>query len=158
MAGSEARSSARFPLIFTQRRILPLALAFALAGVVFADGPWTRGVSGTFALATAVAAWVQRRARPALVLDERGYAVEEHGREKLRVAWSEVVKVRADEEEHALYLDCGDPSRNLLVPPVRGYGFHFEHAEELYRRILEAVPDKVEPVARLDMPPPAKKP
>lgn len=43
------------------------------------------------------------------------------------------------------------PSRNLLVPPERGYGFHFERADALYARILDAVTDRVELVPRLDV-------
>jgi hypothetical protein len=92
------------------------------------------------------------RARAAVVLDETGYTVEEHGREKLRVAWSEVVRVRADAEEKAAYVDCGDRARNLLIPPRRGYGFRFERSDALYARVLEAVPDKVVLVPRLDAP------
>jgi hypothetical protein len=87
-----------------------------------------------------------------VIIDENGYAVSERGREKLRVAWTEVKQVKADAAEHAVYVDCGDPARNLLVPPRRGFGFTFERTEELYARILDAVPDRVELVPRLDAP------
>jgi len=146
----------KFALILTQRRVLPVAVAFALVGAGFSTAWWARAGCAVFALvALALALW-QWRARPQLVLDERGYAVEEHGREKLRVAWSEVVKVLADADEHALYVDCGDRARNLLVPPRRGFGFRFERADVLYARVLAAVPDRVELVKRLDAGKPEK--
>jgi len=140
----------KFELILTQRRVLPLAVVFAVAGAALSTAWWARAGCGAFALAAAALAWWQWRARPQLVLDERGYAVEEHGREKLRVEWREVVKVLADAGEHALYVDCGDRSRNLLVPPRRGFGFRFARADVLYARVLAAVPDRVELVKRLD--------
>lgn len=142
----------RYPIVFTQRRILPVAVAFALVGAAFTPGVWVRLVCAAFALAGAGIAWWLWRARPAVVVDDSGYVVEEHGREKLRVAWSEVVKVRADAEEKAAYVDCGDRARNLLIPPRRGYGFRFERSDALYARVLGAVPDKVVLVPRLDAP------
>jgi hypothetical protein len=148
----------RFALVFTQRRILPLALGVALVGAVFSTVWWARLGCVAVAGLAAIAAWWQARAKPALIVDERGYAVEEHGREKLRVAWSEVVRVRADRAESALYVDCGDPARNLLVPPRRGFGFRFERAERLYALIVSSVQaERVEAVDRLD-PKPQKGP
>jgi hypothetical protein len=143
----------RYPLVFTQRRILPLALLVALGGAALAEATWARAVCVGVALLALAAVWLQARARPALILDESGYAVEERGREKLRVPWSEVRNVRADGKEHALYVDVGDPARNLLVPPRRGFGFRFERAEELFASVLRRVPaEKVEAVAQLDVP------
>jgi hypothetical protein len=147
----------RFPLVFTQRRVLPLAVAVALGGAWLAEATWARILCVGLALAALAAAWLQSRTRPTLVLDEDGYAVEERGREKLRVPWSEVQRVRADPSEHALYVDCGDPARNLLVPPRRGFGFRFARAEAIYAYVLARVPERVEVVARLDaqkLPPP----
>ena len=147
----------RYRLVFTQRRVLPLAVLVALAGAWFAQLTWARVACVAVALMAVLAAWLQGRSHPALLLDENGYAVEEHGKEKLRVSWSEVQRVRADGAEHALYIDVGDPARNLLVPPKSGYGFHFERAEELFQTILRRVPaDKVEAVARLDAAPQKK--
>ena len=57
------------------------------------------------------------------------------------MAWSDVIKVKADPSEHAAYVDCGDPAKNLLVPPVRGWGFRFRRAPELYARIVKEQPD-----------------
>ncbi len=147
----------RYPLVFTQRRVLPLAVVVALGGALLAEAWWARAVCVAVALLAVAAAWLQGRARPALLLDEQGYSVEEYGKEKLRVPWSEVQKVRADGAEYALFVDVGDPSRNLLVPPRRGYGFRFDHAEQLFRRVLSMVPaDKVEAVAQLDAAPQQK--
>lgn len=159
MSPSASPASAdHFDLILTQRRVLPVAIGFALLAAAFGPSWWLRGACGGFALLAAALYLWQARARPRLVLDDAGYAVEEHGREKLRVAWSEVVKVLVDAEEHALYIDCGDQTRNLLVPPRRGFGFRFDRAAELYARVLLAVPDRIELVARLDAgKPPAPK-
>jgi hypothetical protein len=131
---------------------LPLAVAFATAGAVFGGQLWLQIACGALAMAgTALGLW-QRNARPAVRVDDQGYAVLEHGREKLRVAWSEVKRVRAEAAEFACYVDCGDPERNLLVPPARGFGFRFERAKELYARIVDAVTDRVELVERLEGP------
>lgn len=149
LRGPDQLTQERFPLIVTTRRVLPLALSFALGGAWVIPSLVARIACGVFA-AFVVAVWVyQSRARPMLVLDADGYAVEEHGREKLRVGWREVVKVRADDSEQALYVDCGDPSRNLLVPPARGYGFRFERTDEIFARVLAAVPDRIEHVEKL---------
>jgi hypothetical protein len=140
-----------FPLEMTQRRLLPLAVLFALGGAVAAPSIALKVVSTLFAVAGAAVAVWQQRTRPEVVVDGEGYAVLERGREKLRVGWSEVNKVRADASEKACYVDCGDPARNLLVPPRRGWGFRFQRSDELYARILDAVPgDKIELVPRLD--------
>jgi hypothetical protein len=140
----------RYRLIFTQRRVLPLAVAVALVGAAVAQVISARIVCGVVAALAILAAWIQGRGKPALILDERGYAVEENGREKLRVAWGEVQKIRADSAESALYVEIGDPARNLLVPPKRGYGFRFERPEELFRNILLHVPpEKIEFVSKL---------
>jgi hypothetical protein len=144
----------RFQLSFPQRRILPVSLVIAFTGAALADAMWLRLFCGGFGVLTLGLWLVLRRAQPCVVIDDQGYAVEEFGKEKLRVAWSDVVKVRADPSEHALYVDCGDPAKNLLVPPRRGYGFRFPKAQELYARIVDKVPDKVELVERLDAQPP----
>ena len=107
------------------------------------------------ALAGAEAAawgWMRLSART-LLLDDAGYAIEQDGKEKLRVAWSEVQKVRIDRGESAIYVDCGDKARNLFVPPRRGYGFRFADAEAACARVLAAVPaDRVVEVERIDVP------
>jgi len=141
----------RFPLLMSTRRVLPVALVFASGAALFAPGAILRAGCVAFAaFAAAVWAW-QASARPELVVDDDGYAVVERGREKLRVPWRDVRRVRADRAEHALYVDTGDPARNLLVPPKRGYGFRFARQELLYARVIERVPEAiVEMVARLD--------
>jgi hypothetical protein len=62
-----------------------------------------------------------------------------------------VQAVRVERREHALYVDCGDPGRNLLVPPARGFGFRFAEQEALCARVLAAVPaERVHEVERLE--------
>ena len=140
-----------FPVEMTQARLMPLAILFAIAGAIFAPSLALKLVSVGFVVAGAAVAVFQRRAQFVLAVDGTGYAVVQGGQEKLRVAWSEVVKVRADASEKACYVDCGDPARNLLVPPARGYGFRFKRSDVLYARILDAVPaDRIELVPRLD--------
>ncbi len=128
---------AKYRLIFTQRRVLPLAVLVALGGAVVDPGAvGARGVRSP----SLCWRWWRPGCRDAhgrrWCSTTEGYAVEEHGREKLRVPWREVVKVRADGAEQALYIDVGDPSRNLLVPPRRGYGFRFDRADELFQHVL----------------------
>src|SRR5688572_14583899 len=135
--------SERFRLEYPQAKVLPLSFAF-----MFVLGIFMQGGLRLFAIAVGVLGlllWVvMRRFMPALVVDDSGYAVEKLGREKLRVGWGEVLKVRADAAEEALYVDAGDPARNLLVPPRRGFGFRFESSPRLFRLVLQKVaPEKV---------------
>jgi hypothetical protein len=141
----------RYPLVATTAWLLPLAVVVAVVGIALAGSPLGRLVAAWFTLLGG-AAWLwQRRQRPVLVLDEAGFAIEQRGREKLRVPWGEVKEVRLERREHALYLDTGDPGRNLLVPPRRGFGFRFEAQEALVARVLEAVPkERVREVERLE--------
>ena len=146
-------------MLLATRRIVPAALIFAATAALFAPGVALRIACLVFAAFALVVWLMQTRRRPELVVDGQGYAVFENGREKLRVAWREVRRVRADRAEHALYVDAGDPARNLLVPPKRGFGFHFPRQELLYARVIEHVPESVvEMVARLDAPQPEKAP
>lgn len=144
--------SSRHPLVVGTRWLLPVAVALAAIGAFVAYGLWARVGAALFALVGAAAFAWQERHRPTLVVDDAGYAVEQLGREKLRVAWSEVKTVRIDRRESALYIDCGDKARNLLVPPRRGWGFHFADAERLCARVVAALPgDRVVEVERIDV-------
>lgn len=134
-------------------QLLPLVCGLLALAVVVGQAPRARLAAGVF-LAIAALIWLlQRRLRLWLVLDDDGYAVEQRGRQKLRVHWSEVRQVRIDRREHALYVDCGDKARNLLVPPRRGFGFRFADAPALCARVLVAVPaERVVEVERIDVP------
>ena len=151
-------AEARHPILFAQRRVLWVAIAFGAVGALLGQAAWMRIAFGAMT-ALMLAVWLlSQRARPEVIVDDEGYRVEEFGKEKLRVRWSEVQKVRADEAEKAAYVDCGDSNRNLLLPPARGYGFRFERSDELYARILAGVaPEKIERVERLDPRLPGKK-
>lgn len=144
--------ASRHPLLVGTRWLLPVAIVMAALGAVVPHALAARVVSGGVAVLGGFGwQWLQRR-RPTLVLDDAGYAIEERGREKLRVAWSDVQKVRLDRKESALYVDCGDKARNLFVPPSRGYGFRFADAEALCARVLAAVPpERVVEVERIDV-------
>ncbi|HWE26671.1 MAG TPA: hypothetical protein VHB97_01660, partial [Polyangia bacterium] len=99
--------TSRHPLLVGTRWLLPVAIVLAALGAAAAHALAARLFAGGFAL-VGVAAWLwQERHRPTLVLDDGGYAIEQRGHEKLRVAWSEVHKVRVDRHESAVYVDCG---------------------------------------------------
>jgi len=141
---------ARFRFLYGQQRALPIAGALLLAGAVFGQATWFRIASAVLAATVVVALVVLRRAGAELILDDDGYALREFGREKVRVPWAEVQKVRYDAAEQAMYLDCGDPSRNLLIPPSRGYGYRFERPAELCDEVRKRVAaEKIEPVEKL---------
>ncbi len=140
----------RHRLIYTQRGVLLVAVAMAVAGGAFI--PTLPSRLASLALGVLIgAAWLfQRYTRPVLVVDDAGYRVERGHAVRMRVAWSEVQRVRLDEAESAMHVDCGDARRNLLVPPVRGWGYRWEDQVGLVRRVLAAVPERVERVERLD--------
>jgi|GEM_PF-7030313 len=140
----------RHQLVYTQRGLLLVAGIMAIGGGAFI--PTLPSRLASLALGVLIgAAWLfQRRTRPILVLDDDGYRVEQGGVVRLRVAWTEVKQVRLDEAENAMHLDCGDKSRNLLVPPSRGWGYRWQDQAALVQRVLAAIPDRVVSVERLD--------
>ena len=142
--------TARHPLLLSLRWLLPAAALLALALGVMARSPLGHIAGMAIAFVIGILAIVQSRLRPVLILDDDGYAIQQGGKILFRVAWSEVKKVRVDAKEQALYIDCGDKARNLLVPPARGYGFRFADAPGIYARVLAAVGDRVVQVERLD--------
>ena len=141
---------ARFTLLPTTRYVSWVAVATGALLAVLAPSLGWRVVGGGVALALLLLTWAVGRRRPVLILDGAGYRVEVAGRERLRVAWTEVRRVLCDRSEAALYLDCGDGKRNLLVPPAAGFAFTFSDRQRLSERILAIVGDKVEYVERLD--------
>ena len=146
-------ATSRHPLLAGTRFLLPVAIALAAVGAVAASSTTARIVAGGFALLGAVAWWWQQRHRPTLLLDDDGYAIEQLGREKLRVKWTEVLKVRIDRRAPAVYVDTGDKARNLFVPPRTGYGFHFADGAAACERIVAAVgAERVVEVERIDVP------
>jgi hypothetical protein len=143
-------ATARHPLVLSLRWLLPAAGVMALALGVMSRSSLGHIAGLSIAFVIMVLTIVQSRMQPVLILDDDGYAIQQGRKLLFRVAWSEVKKVRADAREQALYIDCGDPSRNLLVPPARGYGFRFANAPQIYTRVLATVGDRVEQVERLD--------
>src|SRR5262249_32176336 len=99
-----------------------------------------------------LAAAVARVARPVLVVDAQGYRVEERGRVRLTVGFAEIARARAVPAEQAMYLDFGEPARNPLLPPRRGYGFRFERQGALYARLARALGERLEVVPSLERP------
>src|SRR5579883_2844415 len=105
----------RFPLLPTTRWLVPIAIVVGLAGLALSDGRTPRLI---YAVGTALVAllWAWSRwRRPVLIVDGAGYRVEVAGRLKLKVRFAEVRRARAVPAEQAMYVDCGDPARNLLL-------------------------------------------
>ena len=148
----------RFALLSVNRYLLPIALLCAAGLCALAPQTWLRVSALSAALLLLGLHVLSRRRRPLLVLDESGYAVEVAGVRRFFVPWTAVTRVLHDPSEQALYLDCGDPGRNLLLPPVAGFAFTFEHRDDLYRRLLSQVGDRAQLVDRLDQPPPPATP
>jgi len=146
----------RFALLPTTRWLAPLAIALGLIGAAVADSGRARVLfgGGTAIIATLWLIGVARR--PYLSIDSDGYRVVEGTKERLRVRFDEVVRARAVAVEQAMYVDCGDPARNLLLPPRRGYGFRFARQGDLYVILAKALEAKLEMVDSLE--PPDKKP
>ena len=57
-----------FPIVLTQRRVLPLAILFAVAGAAVGTELWMKIVCGVLALAGAGIGWWQHRARPSVIV------------------------------------------------------------------------------------------
>jgi hypothetical protein len=150
-----AAAPTRHRVVPSASALLPVSMVITFAAFLatsWAERPWLIGAFVGEALAWT---WSRSSAR-FVVVDDDGYAFEAGGREKLRVRWSDVKKVRHEPREQAVYVDCGDPARNLLVPPRRGFGFHVSDAATLCARVLASVPaEKVETVERLEKPPEA---
>jgi hypothetical protein len=143
----------RFPLVSTWRWLVPAAVAMALVGLLAFPGLVPRIVCGAAAALVALLWLDGRRRRPVLVVTDDGYQVEVGRRRKLEVSFADVLRVRAVPALQAMYLDCGDPARNLLVPPRRGYGFRFLEQEKLYVLLATRLADKLEVVAALETAP-----
>jgi hypothetical protein len=141
--------AARFALLASGRWVVPLAIAVGLVGTATATGPTGRLVFGGGAAAIAALWALGRWRRPTLIVGPEGYRVVEAGRERLAVAFSEVKRARAVPAELAMYVDCGDPARNLLLPMRHGYGFRFARQDELYVLLAKRLGDRVEIVATL---------
>lgn len=134
----------------------PAAIVVGLLGAAAAPALAGRLVFGGGALAIAALWALARRRRPTLIVGGEGYRVVEGGRERLRVGFAEVVRARAVPEQRAMYLDCGDPSRNLLVPTRHGFGFRFARQAELYVLLARRLEGRLEIVEAL-IPPDEKK-
>jgi hypothetical protein len=149
-------AESRHALYATTRWMVPLAIVLGLVGAGLSRAPLGRALFGGGALAIAALWGVSRMRRPELVVDEQGYRVEEGRREKLRVGFAEVKRVRAVPQEQAMYLDCGDPARNLLLPTRHGFGFRFARQGALYALLARSLDGKIE-IAETLLPPEEKK-
>jgi hypothetical protein len=132
-----------FPLQPATRWLAPLAALFGIAGVVFAVSSTARALFIAGTAATLLLALLARLRRPLLFLEEDGYRVEVAGKVTLRVKFAEVKQARAVPAQQAMYLDTGQPGRNLLLPARSGFGFRFARQDELYRLLAERLADRL---------------
>ena len=137
-----------YALRYTQRGVLWLACAMALGGFFLPSWP-ARIASGALGLAVLAALWWQRRTRPVLTVDDDGLRVTVGGRPRVELRWAEVLAVRADAAEKALYVDAGTAARSILIPPARGYGYVWEQREQLYDDIVAHAGERLKLVERL---------
>jgi hypothetical protein len=110
--------------------------------------PLWRVLGGTVALML-VLSWLWGRQRAFVYVLPEGYRVTTRHLD-FTVSWSELKRVLHDPTESALYLDCGNPARNLLVPPATGFAFTFARKQELYQQLLLAVGHLAQQVPRID--------
>jgi hypothetical protein len=79
--------------------------------------------------------------RYAVVVDDDKLIVRHGTEEKLRLPWSDVVRVIASPSTKTLFLDGGGAARSLLVPGPGASGpYMIERREQLYDAILARVP------------------
>lgn len=141
----------RFALLPTTRHVAPLAVLVGALLALLASSAALRLWSALAAGALLLLSLLLLRRRPVLVLGADGYRVEVRGKVRFAVAFSEVRRVLCDAGERALYVDCGEPGRNLLLPPARGYAFTFARRERLYRALTAGpLSDRLVPVANLE--------
>ena len=130
----------RFALLHQNRHLLPGAVGCAALLCALAATPVVQLGAAACGVVLFALIPLLRARRPVLIVDDHGHRVEVAGQRRFAVAWTEVREVRVDREERALYVDCGDRARNLLLPPTRGYPFTFADRDRLFQRVLEAVP------------------
>ena len=140
----------RFRLLPTTRFVLPVAVLLGALVAALGTVTWMRVSSAAFAVVLVLLERATARRRPVLVLSADGYRVEAGGKTRFFVPWSSVQRVLCDASEQALYAECGDRAKNLLLPPVNGFAFTFENRAALYQAVRRAVPDRIQEVARLD--------
>ncbi len=130
----------QFHMLHGARRVLWVAFALALSGVVFATEPYIRVLFSGVTIAVALAATYVRLLRPTLTLSEAGYHVTVRGHRILSVSWSEVQRIQIDVEDESAYVDCGDRARNLVVPPKYGSPFTYTNRARLYEIVRAKAP------------------
>jgi hypothetical protein len=147
---AQPTGEARFALRARARFVVPAAIALGLVGAALASEARARLFCAVMSAAIAALWGASRLLARILAVDEQGYRVVRRARVLLSVRWDEVKRARAVPAEQALYLDTGEPARNLLLPTRHGYGFRFARQAELYTRIARALGDRLEVVPTLE--------
>lgn len=145
-------------LLPTTRYVAWVAVVVGAAMAALSPLAWARGAGALAALLLILSQLILRARRPVLLVDESGYRVEVSGRIRFSVAWTEVRRVLRDPAEEAMYLDCGDRARNLLLPPRAGFAFTFTDRERLYLLLNSRVGRQAQDVPRFDRSLPAAPP
>lgn len=148
----------RFTLLPTTRYVAWVAIGVGAGLAALSPLAWARLAGAGAALLILGAQFILRARRPTLVIDAGGYRVEVGGRARFSVRWEEVQRVLRDAAEEAMYIDCGDPRRNLLLPPRAGFAFTFTQRERLYALLNSLVGGRAQDVPRFDreLPAPAR--
>lgn len=137
-----------YELLSSTRWVRWVAIGVGGLLAVLSHLPLWRVLGGTVALMLMLS-WLWGRQRAFVYVLPDGYRVKT-GRLDFTVRWSELKRVLHDPTESALYLDCGNPARNLLVPPATGFAFTFARKQELYQQLLLAVGHLAQQVPRID--------
>lgn len=146
---------------------LPWAIGgFGAALIAFAwiadVPPTTRGVETFAALMLCALAGLYARSplwRSHVVVDADGLKITGPRGVRLKLSWSEVVKVRAAPANKTCYIDAGMPQKSFLLPgPGASAPYRVEHRAALYDRIVAACAGRVDEVPELDLTPPRRAP
>lgn len=140
----------RFTLLPTTRYVAWVAILIGAMLAALSPLAWARLAGAGAALLLLAAQFLLRARRPVLVIDAGGYRVEVAGRARFSVRWEEVQRVLRDDSEQAMYIDCGDRRRNLLLPPRAGFAFTFTQRERLYSLLNALVGGRAQDVPRFD--------
>lgn len=143
----------RFPLQYAGRWLIPLAIAVGVTGIFAAQGLGPRLFFAIGSLLMVVAWRVAHARRAVLEIHDQLFRVAVRDKSRFAVKWEEITVARAVPDEHAMYVECGEPQRNLLLPE-RGYGFQFERQKELYDLLAQILADRLTVVAALSPPDP----
>ena len=123
-----------------------MGFGLALAALPFLYGVRGNGrlvdlVAGAGVIITATAYLASPTWRSYVVVDQDGLRVMGPRKERMRLPWSEVVEVIADEEERAALVRGSAGRHSFLIPsPAHPAPYRIENGDALYAAVLGAAP------------------